>query len=644
MDNLNLDNLKNLSQEELAGSLASYSEKYYNKQESDIDDTMYDHIREELKRKNPDHPALKSVGAEVKTSTWPKVDLPFPAKSLDNAMDVEDFKKWTKKINYSGPFVVSAKMDGGSVIEVYGSGERLLSATRGDGKVGENITPQFNSVPVPLPVNDAAFPFNVRGEAVISKSNFAGYYKTDRFERDYANARNTACSMIRSPKGDLSRIEVLYYFLQDASGSSQSEAEMWGRLKTYGFKTAFHQVCENVNDVIEVYNLFVDSKRAEYEYEIDGLVVMVNDKEIQDRLGESDHHPNYGIAMKFPANKVRTKIESVTWELGDSGRFCPVAHVTPVSDGYATIRNITLHNFDYIINQKKIHIGDEVMVGRSGDVIPYIYHVVKDNGGDWPTPPINCPVCNSSVIKDGEFHLCPNLECQAKVLGRVYKWVENLNIKFAGEEMMRGLVENGTIKTVADIYRLESVDIERLTRMGPNHYLKMKKHIRLEITWPELLGSLSIPHFNMKTAEKFCEHFHVNDRNIGCLMRAVDSMRFDTYMGPTKTKYILDGLQRNSELISDLLSVISIKLPVQGSLTGMSFLFTGAAKDSDGNTLKRKDLEEMVKSQGGSVAGSVNSKLNYLVAEDKNTNSGKARKARVQGTEIISVPEFLEMV
>lgn len=351
---------------ELESQVRHHRNLYYNSN-PEISDADFDAIEDELREVDPKNEVFSEVGAQVKTSHWDKVKLPFEAGSLKKAMNPDELRDWVRKTGYTGAFVVSAKMDGASSIEKWHRGYPALIATRGDGKIGEAVTDQFD--------NSQHFPDvegHYRAECVISKENFNKFLAP----KGYKNARNSASSLMRSPKADredIKHLDRVYYFKQ---GDFEFEQDMWIQMEKEGLKTAWNSVAVDVESVIEHYNNFLEGMRDRYEYVIDGLCIFVNSRELQQQLGVQNMRPRFAIALKFPSRIVKTVIERVEWQLGPSGRFTPVGYVTPVSDGEATIKKTTLHNMRFI-RDKGIQVGSVVEAARMGDVIPGVIRVLE---------------------------------------------------------------------------------------------------------------------------------------------------------------------------------------------------------------------------------------------------------------------------
>lgn len=254
-------------------------------------------------------------------------------------------------------------------------------------------------------------------------------------------------------------------------------------------------------------------------------------------------------------------------------------------------------------------------------------------------PPSACPKCGCQIQFDGTWYFCPNYNCQGKVIGRVYKWIENLKIKFFGDEMAKGLVENGTIKSVADIYRVTSEQVSQLERFGPKHFQKMALHRKVDLTWAEILGSLSINHLNLGTSEKFVEEYPI--QSIEDLKKAIEKEKVAKKMGPTKSPSITAGIIQNMSVIEDLFTLVQIKqdeAPVEGTLSGKVIVFTGSMSQS------RSVLQKMAQDAGAQTPSSVNSKVTHLVCADPESGSSKLKKAEKMGIEIISEEEFMRLL
>jgi DNA ligase (NAD+) len=355
-------------------------------------------------------------------------------------------------------------------------------------------------------------------------------------------------------------------------------------------------------------------------------------------LGEKDLRPKGAIAFKFDNEARESTIRDIIWQVGNSGRITPVAVVDPVQLVGATVTRASIYNMSYI-EELKLDIGATVLVARANDVIPRIEELIKGTG-KVAKAPTHCPTCGGFTKMDGENLTCTNTEhCHAQIVGRIKNWIKELNLLEWGDTLVEKLVEAKKVKTVADLYLLKVDDIANLDRLGEKTAKKVLEilHSNKEVALEVFLGALSIPMIGQSTIKTIM--------NAGCdtLERfgQLGAAEFETVpgVGPTKAKFLADGLRHNQQLILDILANgVKIKDKIVGSLSGSSVCFTGSMKN------KRPVLEKMAADAGADVKGSVGKGLTYLVIADPNSTSSKAQAARKLGTKLISEEDFLDLV
>ena len=386
------------------------------------------------------------------------------------------------------------------------------------------------------------------------------------------------------------------------------------------------------------YEAYRAKKRAALDYEIDGLVVRANDLRVQHLLGELGGRPRAAVAFKFPSMARVTRVRGLGWETGPTGRVTPVAFVEPVEIGGAIVQNVVLHNASNV-ERLGIGVGDEVLVSRRNDVIPYLEEVVVKHGPA-ATVPTTCATCGAELAKRGEYLVCANLACRAIVEGRIHRWVGTQDIMEWGDKLVAQLVLARLVREPADLYRLEASQIAALERRGDIIAKKVLDNLRakLPLTLPVFLASLGIDDFATETAKLVVSNgFDTLEKVQAATEEELAAIKG---LGAIRAKAIVAGLAARREEIGRLLEVgvVPVAPSAGGVLSGKSFCFTGAL------SRPRKDYERMVEATGGTILSGVTKELSYLVMKDPSSGSSKAEKARKYGTQCIDEKAFMELV
>jgi DNA ligase (NAD+) len=396
------------------------------------------------------------------------------------------------------------------------------------------------------------------------------------------------------------------------------------------------------------------SERANTKYDIDGLVVKIDDISWQESLGLVNERPRGQIAWKFGAIKKETIINDVEWHLGNSGKITPIAILKPVQMGGVTVKRCSLHNVS-IFNSFVLGKGDLVLVSRKNDVIPYLEEVIEHRSKEAFIPIMNCPSCGEKTRVDGKFLVCQNDDCNGASIGDLKKWVDKSGMKTlgVGPKTVQKLYESGLVKVPADFYRISVDDIMTLERQGQRSAQNIFDVInsKKELSLSEFIGALNIRNFSVSSTDLLiCAGYDSLEK----LLELVDR---DSYydlsrvngIGEKTASSFVEGMKKKREQIRDLLTLITIKkreeVNMDSSLKGMSFCFTGAIEriDEKGERFTRDRVEQLVKDNGG-ITLPVKKGLNYLVMADPNSNSSKAQKAKKLGITIISEKQFFMMI
>ncbi len=671
-------------------ALIRYHEwRYYIKDNPVISDTEYDKLYKKLEALEQTYPELITPDSPTQrisddlTSEFPSVVHLAPMLSLANSYNAEDLLEWDEQIKRivniaaTSPieYVVEPKFDGGSIALVYENGYLVRAATRGNGKEGEEITKNARSIPsIPLKVDFSTLGYHqveVRGEVLIKKLVFRqinAERETEGFTL-FANPRNAATGGLRTKdaretaKRQMDAFMYQIGVLTNEKGENLlpevgTQAQSIILLDQMGFKVPKveeeFKVCPNIQAVIN-YCLQWQENREHYEYEVDGMVVKVNDLALQQRLGVTSHHPRWAIAFKFKAKQATSKLLHVDFQVGKVGSITPVAKIEPVALAGVTVSSISLHNEEFI-KSKDIRLGDTVLVERAGDVIPYIVKPMEDlrDGTEQAIEfPLNCPVCTTPLVKQVSEAAwrCLNYDCEAQVLQRMIHHVSKnaMDIDGFGKSYIERFHQLGWLKDLADIYDLDYEKIAALEGFGKKSAENLRSAIEKAKANPihRLLHSLSIHHLGQKASKLIAAEInHVLDLQHW----TVDDFTHIKDIGPVvaenviaffQTPVYIALLQKMELLGVNLTQTIedqAKKLVADGPLSGKTILFTGTLQN-----IGRKEAQEKAEALGAKNASAVSSKLDILVVGEK--AGSKLKKAQALGTiQILTEEDFLRLV
>jgi DNA ligase (NAD+) len=664
--------------ETLRDILRFHEHRYYLENDPLISDYEYDMLYKKLEHFEKENPSLVTKDSPTQRvgkgliKDFPKTQHLVPMLSLENSYNDEDLQDWDRKAKeLSGldsiEYSVEPKFDGASISLIYENDMLVRGVTRGDGETGDDITPnikQIKSIPLSAPFSKHNIQqIEIRGEILMNKNNFKKYNESLMEEGlpPLANPRNAAAGSLRiKDTAIVSRrnlegflYHVSFIIKQDETKPEEihSHSDMLKLLWDLGFRSPKKEmrVVKGIQDVIEFVNNF-EKQRDELPYEIDGMVIKVNNLELQENLGMTSHHPRWAIAFKFKARQATSKLLGVEYQVGRTGAVTPVAKIQPVHVGGVTVSSISIHNEDYI-KEKDLKIGDQILIERSGDVIPQIVKSLPDlrNGSEIEIVfPKNCPVCEHHLFKPEEEAVwrCTNINCKAQVVERIIHFVSKdaMDIKSFGEANVRKFFDMGLLKTIPDIY---SFDVEKLSGIegfGAKSILNLKAAIEESKSQPlhRLIYALGIRYVGETTAKALAQK--VSDIFEFEKMTEEELKLMDD-VGIKVAKSIFDFFSDvdNVSLLQKL-NELGVKTKqekqesITGMLTGQTFLFTGTL-----SKLKRNEAEALVEKNGGKILSGVSSKLNYLITgEDAGSKLEKAKK--IPGIKIMSEEEFLSML
>jgi DNA ligase (NAD+) len=639
---------------------------YHSKDDPEISDEEYDSLYAELKALEAEHPELISgesptqrVGAPPSEGFAP-VEHAVAMLSLANARTAEELLAWEKRVRSrlekadvdpgEITWVTEPKIDGLAISLTYEDGRLVQGATRGDGRVGEDVTRNIETIKeLPKQIDGAPPLVEVRGEVYLPIPAFAelNRRRTEAGLPAFANPRNSAAGSIRQidPAAAAERpLAVWAYGIGVTDGFSfetHSEEVAW--LTGHGFQTNPDTATHNsIEEVLERCQWWLD-RRGDLDFEIDGVVIKVDRLSLWRELGVAGREPRWSIAWKFPPTTATTKLKEVVWNVGRTGHLVPFAMLEPVQVGGVTVSTATLHN-EEDLERKDVRAGDEVVVLRAGDVIPQVVSALpqkRPEGAVRPVPPAECPACGTRVVKpeDAVFSICPNRTgCPGQIFQHLKHFVSRgaMDIEGLGEKQVSRFLELGLISDVADIYTLKQEQLEQLDRMGETSSANLIREIdrSREVPFPRVLFALGLPGVGAVTAEALAAEFGDIEA-----LRSADPERIEQTegVGPIMAHQISESLaeDRTWQIVERLREQgLNMALsegdrrPADGPLTGRTVVLTGTLPD-----MTRDEAAGLVKRAGGKVTGSVSKKTDFVVAGE--SAGSKLEKAEKLGVAVL---------
>ena len=663
-----------LRAEELREQIRYHGHRYYVLDDPVISDVEYDELYRELLAIEEAHPELRTpdsptakVGAEPVTE-FGTVTRRIPMLSLDNVTSADALREWEGQLrnHLKDPeaklaFHVEPKFDGVAVEAVYEAGVFTVGSTRGDGTTGEDVTEQLRTVrSLPLRLRDDLRPvpprLEARGEVMMSLAAFETLNRrlSEEGQAPYANPRNLTAGSLKQkdPKVTASRpLDVVFYAIGEWEGEGlATHGDLLALLRDLGLKTA--DLARRGEDVEAAIARIEElgALRDDLPYEIDGAVVKVDDRAVQERLGVRSRSPRWAVAYKFAARQGTTRVEDIFVSVGRTGALTPVAALEPVAIGGVTVRRVTLHNRDEM-ERLGIRIGDRVLVERAGDVIPKVVKAVADarTGAErefaWPA---ECPECGTAVREDeSEVAVyCPNIACPAQRKARLRHFASRraLDVEGLGEKLVDQLVTRDLVRDPADLFALDVATLAELERMGEKSAENLVAALARakDTTLARFLFALGMRHVGEATAATLAREL----RTLDAVMAAdPETLEAVPDVGPVVARAIVDffAAEENRSAVARLLdagvvpAAEAAPAPVESPIAGLTIVFTGALE-----RLSRDDAKDLAARLGAKAAGSVSKKTDLVVAGPG--AGSKRKKAEELGIEVVDEAEFFRRI
>ena len=676
----------------LSDQISYHSDLYYNEASPEISDAEFDVLWDELKSLDSENPQLNRVGSDPPAGTE-KVTHLFPMSSLDKATKSDEISHFVGQTTAHGrQFVCQPKLDGSALSLEYRRGRLVRAATRGSGMRGEDVTAnarRIANIPESLSWQGDC---HIRGEVVMPLAIFR-----NKYSEIAPNPRNLAAGSLRqkkieSGKGDAADLIFLAYDVQFPSNEFRhpdspeppnyifdSEANEW--LTTIGIEIAGNTVVKG-NDDDSTSNLIIDvtkywaEHRDDADWEIDGIVIKLDQLEKRGLLGKTAHHPRWALAWKFPPEEAFSVLMGVDWQTGRTGTVTPVARIAPVVVSGVTVENVTLHNSGEL-ERLGIKIGDKVRIVRRGDVIPKIIETlgaakiidisglshadgsefigILPNIAEIPIPKI-CPACSFELVEDGAFIRCKNLDCTSRLERSIVYWCRSLEMDGIGEKLAAQLIAEGLVNTLADLYRLNIPDLLQLERMAERSATKVIDELGAtrSLTLSRFLSALGLPGIGPEIAVSIAEKVGTITTLLELVEARDDKVGEDETgkpfkhnfsisqlieiegVGTTVATQLLNGIAIRLATVIDLANQLEISAqssPIsEGKFFGQTFCITGTL------SRPRKEIALLIKAEGGKVVSSVSGQLSVLIAGE--SAGSKLEKATRLGVRILNEVEF----
>ena len=657
---IDFENAK-LRAEELTRIIEYHSDRYYNQDAPEIEDFEYDMLMQELIKLEESYPELVTptspthrIGGKADGQFEP-VEHRVVMESLQDgfsAEDIRDFDARVRSIVANPVYVVEPKIDGLSVSLEYENGEFVRGSTRGDGRVGEDVTANLRTVrTIPLKINTPLPFIEVRGEVYMSHETFFSIVEEQELngEKPFKNPRNAAAGSLRqkNPKITAKRkLDIFVFNIQQIEGHELSEhKQSIDYIKSLGFNTVpFYNTFDSIEGTLGEIER-IGQIRGELPFDIDGAVIKVNDFTQREALGSTSKFPKWAIAYKYPPEEKETTLIDIEVNVGRTGVLTPTGVFEPITLAGTTVSRATLHNQDFI-NELGIQIGDKVIIRKAGDIIPEVLRVTGHKSDSIYRLPDVCPSCGAPVSRDEDEAAirCNNPDCPAQLLRVMIHFCSRdaMDIDGLGEALLKVFADRGLIKTASDIYSLKREDIACIEGLGEKSADNLINAIEKskENDLSKLIFALGIRHVGQKAGKLLADNFG----NMDAIMSASeDDVSAIEGFGGIMAKSVVDyfAMPESRKLIEELKSagvnMNSLREIKDERFSGMTFVLTGTLTQ-----YKRSEASAIIESFGGKTASSVSKKTTYVLAgEDAGS---KLKKANELGVTVISEEEFAEMI
>lgn len=646
---------------ELSELLEKYSYQYYVLDNPDISDYDFDMLMQELKGLEEQFPEFiipssptQRVGG-MALNKFEKVSHFVQMASLQDVFSFEQVENFVKKCYEEladAEFSVEPKIDGLSVSLEYENGIFTRGSTRGDGFVGEDVTANLRTIrSIPLKIVNAPEFLEVRGEVYMPRESFFSLIEQQELsgEKPFKNPRNAAAGSLRQKDPKITakrRLDIFIFNVQQVRGREyETHIQSLDDLKSMGFKVLpSYRICREAAEIKEEIDC-IGEKRAEFGFDIDGVVIKVNKLSQRDIMGATSKTPKWAVAYKYPPEEKETVLLDIEVNVGRTGAITPVAVFDPILLAGTSVSRAVLHNQDFI-DEKDIRIGDTIVVRKAGEIIPEVLRSVshKENSVKFTLPSV-CPVCGTPSVRDeGESVLrCPNVSCPAQLLKNMIHFASKnaMNIDGLGEANMRLFVESGIVKSPADLYILRKEQLTNLERFGEKSAQNLINAIEASKSneADRLVFGLGIRNIGQKAATLLCERFGGIDELLAAEKDEISAIEgFGDVMAESvysalREPHILELINRLKEYGVNM--TYSKKSLADNCFSGLTFVLTGTLP-----TMKRDEAKALIESFGGKVSGSVSKKTSYVVAGEE--AGSKLVKANELGIEILTETELIE--
>ncbi len=641
--------------------VAYHSDLYYNQNRTEISDYEYDMLMQEIKVIEAQFPQLITADSPTQTvqgtanSTFEKVIHTVKMESLLDAFSYEelrDFDDRVKAVASNVQYVVETKIDGLSMSLEYVNGVFTRGSTRGDGVVGEDVTQNLATIKsIPKKIENAPAFLEVRGEVYMPKEVFLNLVKQQEEEgkKPFKNPRNAASGSVRQKDSKITasrNLDIFIFNIQQISDeySITSHKQSLDLLKSFGFKVSpRYNTYNNIEDVIkEIEN--IGNMRGQFEFEIDGAVVKVDDFDIRGEMGSTNKYPRWAIAYKYPPEEKSTILREIEVSVGRTGVLTPTAIFDTVQLAGTSVQRAVLHNQDFI-DEKQVNVGDEILVRKAGDIIPEVVKLVKKNTEGVFKIPMVCPSCHSEIVKTEESALrCINPECPEQLTRNIIHFASRtaMNIDGLGESIVYQLAEKQLIHDIGDLYYLtfeQALTLEGFKDKSANNLINAIENSK-KANLDKLIFGFGIRNIGEKAAALLAERFRTLDVLINADIESI--IEIDGF-AEISAKSVVEYFEKDTvkEVIEKLknagVNTEYISTKISETLSGKTIVVTGTLP-----SLSRDEAEKLIADNGGKAASSVSKKTSYVLAGEK--AGSKLDKAKTLGIPVITEQEFLDMI